>query len=249
MRDVIIATPSYDGRNVCAYTAALVASTKACLEAGINLVPVFMCYDARVHNARNDLLALAVRSESVSDIIWIDADIDWHPAWILRLLEHKADVVGGTYRKKTDAFEGYEFGGSIDKLRTDAAGLMQADHLATGFLRTSRKAFLALWESSPAYLSERGEQRRAFDHAIEDGVERGEDVGMCRKFRALGFTINLDPAMCCNHTGVKTWSGNFQAFADRLLADVAKDAPARRKAARPGKPAKAARGNKRARRH
>lgn len=221
MRRVVVLTPTYDGKVGAAYADALAASVKLCLARGIDLLSYFMCYDAKIHNARNDLMALALRTPDVSDIIWIDADIDWQPDWVLRLLDHPVDVVGGTYQRKGDG-EVYEVGADPDQLVIDAAGLMQVRHLGTGFLRLSLRACAALWEGAPAYRALRGEQRRVFGFNLvktsEGDQEEGEDVGMCRRLRELGFAINLDPGVTCRHTGTKTWSGDFSAWALKLQA-------------------------------
>lgn len=227
MRTVVIATPSYDGRNICGFTAAVVASAKECLARNINLVPLFVCYDAKVHNARNDLLAMCVNTADVSDLIWIDDDTEWAPAWILRLLDHPVDVVGGAVPNKDDAIEGYNVGGDLRNLKAGADGLIPVRHLGTGFLRLSRKAFVALWDKAPPYDTARGKQRRVFGFGLQDGAEIGEDVGMCHRLRELGFAIHLDPLMTCRHTGIKTWGGDFAAWLAR--AHVAAASEAKRK--------------------
>ena len=219
LRRVAIATPSMDGRVDAGYAAALAGSVKHCLAHGIELLPLFVCYDAKLHLARNDLLAMAMAAPDVSDLVWIDADIEWQPEWIQRLLVHPVDVVGGTYPRKADG-AGYEVGAPADG--PAVPGLLPVSHLGTGFLRLSRTAFAALWDAAPPYRAPRGEQRLVFRWDIAaDGQPVGEDVGMCHQLRALGFAIHLDPTMTCVHVGTKRWRADF---ASTLLKAVDRDA-------------------------
>jgi len=78
VKKILIATPSYDGKVDVWYTSALHQTTLIGIEAGIYFHPVFMSYDALIQRSRNDLVALAVEQD-FDGILWIDADIEWHP--------------------------------------------------------------------------------------------------------------------------------------------------------------------------
>ena len=217
MRKVLIATPAHDGRLDVWYTTSLVNSVRIAQEQGIFLHPVFMSYDALVQRARNDLLRLAVEG-GYDDIVWIDADLEWNPMWVMALLESEKDVIGGTYRKKTDDAELYTV--KTKSLEADD-GLVKVDGLGTGFIRLSKKAFTALWESGTPYTNEGKEGRWVFDVKIVDGQLVSEDNVMCAKLQELGFDVWLDPHMTCCHIGTKKFYGNFEDFAQRLTAKVA----------------------------
>ena len=215
MLKVLIATPAYDGRLDVWYTTSLVNSVRIAQDNGIFLHPVFMSYDALVQRARNDLFRLALDYDAV---IWIDADLEWNPMWIMELLGSDKDVIGGTYRKKTDDAELYTVK-TKDLTATD--GLIKVDGLGMGFLKMSKKAVQALWDASQPYQNEGREGRMICDIQIVDGQLVSEDNVVARKLADLGFDIWLDPRMTCCHIGTKKFYGNFEDFAKRLTAQAA----------------------------
>ena len=212
-RKVLIATPAHDGRLDVWYTTSLVNTIGVAQANDIFVHPVFMSYDALVQRARNDLIRLAVEGE-YDDLIFIDSDMEWNPMWIMSLLERQEDVVGGTTRKKTDDAEVYVVKAS--DLTVHDNGLIKAEALGTGFVRLSRKAFLALWDSSPAYQNEGRECRMVCDVQIVDGQLYSEDTILFRKLADLGFDVWLDPRMTCNHLGTKKFCGSFEAYLETL---------------------------------
>ena len=215
MLKVLIATPAYDGRLDVWYTTSLVNSVRIAQDNGIFLHPVFMSYDALVQRARNDLFRLALEYDAV---IWIDSDLEWNPMWIMELLGSDKDVIGGTYRKKTDDAELYTVK-TKDLTATD--GLIKVDGLGMGFVKMSKKAVQALWDASQPYQNEGREGRMVCDIQIVDGQLVSEDNVVTRKLADLGFDIWLDPRMTCCHIGTKKFYGNFEDFAKRLTAQAA----------------------------
>ena len=215
MLKVLIATPAYDGRLDVWYTTSLVNSVRIAQDNGIFLHPVFMSYDALVQRARNDLFRLALDYDAV---IWIDSDLEWNPMWIMELLGSDKDVIGGTYRKKTDDAELYTVK-TKDLTATD--GLIKVDGLGMGFVKMSKKAVQALWDASQPYQNEGREGRMICDIQIVDGQLVSEDNVVTRKLAELGFDIWLDPRMTCCHIGTKKFYGNFEDFAKRLTAQAA----------------------------
>lgn len=215
MLKVLIATPAYDGRLDVWYTTSLVNSVRIAQDNGIFLHPVFLSYDALVQRARNDLFRLALEYDAV---IWIDSDLEWNPMWIMELLGSGKDVIGGTYRKKTDDAELYTV--KTNNLESKD-GLIKVDGLGMGFLKMSKKAAQALWDASQPYQNEGREGRMICDIQIVDGQLVSEDNVVTRKLADLGFDIWLDPRMTCCHIGTKKFYGNFEDFAKRLTAQAA----------------------------
>jgi hypothetical protein len=208
-RTVIIGTPSYDGKLEAHFVSALIDACKLAQEEGINLVPIFLSYDALVQRARNDLVALALKYK-VESLIFIDQDIVFEPEWILKLIASDKHVVGGIYRKKTDEQELYPV--KLKEIEIQQDGTISVDGLATGFLKLSNKALSMLWEASPIYSNEGKESRMVFNVGIVEGSLYSEDNMMCEKLKKLGFKIWLDPTMCCGHIGPKIFKGNFVKY-------------------------------------
>lgn len=220
-RRVMIGTPCYDGRIDVWYVNSLSNTVKMSFEKNVEIIPMWISFDALIQRARNDTLDLAITMD-VDDIIWIDSDIEWEPEHFYRLLDHPVDIVGGTYRKKGDREEYVlrEFP-NITKV-SSTTGLMSVQGLGTGFVRMSKKAFMHLWDSSRSYIDPKDdrERRMAFDVVIEDFPLNGkpkpvptmisEDIYAFQKLIQGGFDVWLDPDITCNHTGPYKFKGDFR---------------------------------------
>jgi len=215
VRKVMIGTLSYDGRIDVRFADALLNTIRAA-PPNVTIIPIYMSYDSLIQRARNDTVALALNN-GFDDLIFIDSDIEWDPAWIFKLLDYPVDVVGGTYRKKTDDEELYVIKQIENPAPVDTrTGLMKVDGIGCGFVRLSRKAMQHLWDVSEPY-EDRGEKRMIFEVLVEDGEILSEDIYMCQKLNRGGIPVHLDARMCCNHTGIKRFQGNFFDYYQRLL--------------------------------
>lgn len=214
MRKVLIATPAYDGRLDVWYTTSLVNAVRVAQANDIFLHPVFMSYDALIQRARNDLFRLAVEG-GYDDMIFIDSDLEFDPMWIMELLACKEDVVGGTYRKKTDEIEQYAV--KTKNVIPNKDGLIEVEALGTGFVRLSNKAFTALWETATPYHNDGREGRMVCDVQIIGGELVSEDNVMFFKLKDLGIKAWLVPHMTCVHIGTKKFHGNFEDYVQRLM--------------------------------
>lgn len=212
-RKVLIATPAYDGRLDVWYTNSLVNTVRVAQANGIFIHPVFMSYDALIQRARNDLFALAVNGD-YDDMIFIDSDMEWAPEWIMELLTREEDVVGGTARKKTDDEEIYV--AKTQDISVHPNGLIKCEGLGTGFVKLSKKAFMAVWGISQEYENEGKLRRMVCDVQIVDGKLYSEDTVLFKKLNSLGFDCWLDPKMTCVHIGTKKFYGNMAAYLDNL---------------------------------
>jgi len=208
-RRVMVGTPSYDGSIDVWYVNSLVNTVKVAEDMNVEIVPMWISYDALIQRARNDTMALA-REMDCDDLIFIDADIEWQPEHFYRLLNYPVDIVGGTYRKKGEA-EIYV--GKIPDphaARDPVTDLLAVDGLGTGFLRFSRRAIDVIWDASKPYHDpDKGERRWIFDVVIQNGDMVSEDIWLCRRMLELGFPTWLDVNITCNHIGFKKYTGDF----------------------------------------
>ena len=131
MRKVLIGTPAYDGRVDVWYANSLVNTIRLSYEKNITIVPVYMAYDSLVQRARNDLVKLAIE-EDFDDLIFIDADQEWDPAWIFKLLDSDKDVIAGTVVKKSDQ-PAFNVKALEDGVKLDGE-LAEVDCVGTGFM-------------------------------------------------------------------------------------------------------------------
>ena len=220
-RRVMIGTPSYDGNVSVWYINSLINTIKLAENYNVEIIPIWVSFDALIQRARNDTVAFAVE-HNCDDLIWIDADIEWQPEWFFKLLEHPVDVVGGTYSKKNDQVEQYVLNlGSHPGVIDSTTGLMQVAGLGTGFLRFSQRAFQWVWDNSTPYIDpDKGnrEKRWIFDVVVRNNNVISEDIWVCTRLVEEGkFDIYLDTTMTCGHVGGKKYDGNFLNWFDKIV--------------------------------
>lgn len=211
----MIATPCMYGALDVWYVNSLVNTIKMAKDREVEIIPIWISFDALLQRARNDQIFTALQM-NCDDIVWIDSDIEWTPEWFYQLLDYPVDVVGGTYRKKGD-LEEYVYR-QIKKTSPNKFGLVKVDGLGTGFVRMSKNAMQHLWEVSKPYIDPKDnrERRMIFDVVVEDidGVPNmiSEDIHAFKKLINGGFDIWLDPKMTCNHTGHYKFQGDFNSW-------------------------------------
>jgi hypothetical protein len=208
MRTVMLAAPSYDGKVNVWHASALSETCKIGLTRNINVIAVYMSFDALVQRARNDIVKMAIDS-NVDDLFFIDCDMDWNPNDFFRMLEYDVGIVGAPVVKKSD-FEQYNVK-LTSQLKIEDNGLSIVDAVGTGMMRIRRDALLKLWEASPEYKEPHKPEptRMVFDIQVIDGQLVSEDIVMCRKWVDMGEKIYIDPVVSCGHSGEKRWIGNF----------------------------------------
>jgi glycosyltransferase involved in cell wall biosynthesis len=216
MKKVLIGTPSYDGNLNVWYVNSLVNTIKIAEHFDTVIFPVYMSYDSLVQRARNDLVKLAL-DEGFDDLIFIDADQEWSPDWVFRLLKAKEDVIAATVVKKSDQIA-FNVKALPEGLKQEKSGFIEVESVGTGFMKISRKALQEIWNISPEYKNENKTNRMVFDIQIVDGELVSEDNIFCNKWRSLGNKVYIDPTMTCNHIGVKKYSGNFIKFIEHITA-------------------------------
>jgi hypothetical protein len=209
MRKVLISAPSYDGKVNVWHATALAETSKIGLSRGINVVAVYMSYDALVQRARNDIFQMAYESE-VDDLVFIDCDVDWNPEDLFRLLEHDVDVVAAPIIKKTDEEHLYSVK-LLGEYSPKENGLVEVDGCATGFFRVRFDAIKKMYEAAEPYQERQKQKssRMVFEVKVVDGSLWAEDIIFCEKWRKMGGKVYIDPNINCGHSGEKRWVSDF----------------------------------------
>lgn len=216
MRKVLFATPCYDGKVHVEFLQSLLATLPLLAQNGIALYPVQINHDALVQRARNDFVRMALETEC-DDLIFMDADQEWNPEWVLRLLQHEVDVVGCPVPKKSDDMLYFNVKLLPEGLLAPVNHLLRVHSVGAGFLRISRRALQQVWDISSEYQNNGTKGRMVFDVEVQDGELVSEDTVFCNKWKSLGGQVWIDPSMTCNHVGSKVYKSNFAAFIKAAL--------------------------------
>lgn len=216
-KKVMIGSPCYDGRLDVWYTNSLVNTIKQSFEHDVEIIPMWVSFDALLQRARNDTIQIALETEC-DDLVFIDSDIEWKPEHFFKLLDCKEDIVGGTYPKKS-SIEEYVLRQLTQSQPDPTTGLIEVDGLGTGFVKLSRKAMQYLWDSSEPYIDPKDnkERRMICDVVIKNMSLHSEDIHMFDKLKEGGFKIWFDPSITCNHIGPKKFTGDYQAWSDSTM--------------------------------
>ena len=220
MRSIFIATPSY-GVPASAYYASLLETIPALERAGHDVrwqEWQLCCY---VHVARNRLAAQFLHS-GMDDLLFIDNDLGWRAADIVKLCSYETDIVGAAapFRHGPGGFPTHVLADDTGHARRDAAsGLLEVDVLPTAIMKINKQVLFDLAKAKLAplrieYKRDGAEHARFlsffdFEADEEHHVEFGEDVTFCRKCQRIGKKPLVDPDMTITHFGQSFREGNL----------------------------------------
>jgi hypothetical protein len=212
MRKVLLGTPCYDGKVNVEFLHSLLNTVALSSKHNTAIFPVQICYDALIQRARNDLVSMALES-NCDDLVFVDADQEWDPEWIFKLLDYPVDLVAGTVPKKSDVDIDFNVKALPGGLTKPVNGLLEVESVGTGFMRISKKALQTVWDISPEYKNNGKTNRMVFDvQILDNGNLISEDNVFCEKWRKSGGGVWIDPTMTCNHIGNKKYQNNFLSF-------------------------------------
>lgn len=173
-----------------------------------------------ISGARATLLKKAITAKA-DIIVFIDHDISWKPADMLRLIETPGDVVAGTYRTREDEpnFMGRPLQtpeGRITSIRED--GCIEMACVPAGFLKITKEAVEKFMRGYPelCYGPPWDQAVDLFNHGAHKGLWWGEDYAFCRRWRDIGGKVWCVPDITLGHhemkSGGKAYIGNYHEY-------------------------------------
>jgi hypothetical protein len=213
---VMFGTPMYGGLAHDAFVQGMIDTTRLFAEKSIPLNYCFLRNESLIQRARNYIVAQFLAS-SCTHLFFIDADIGFDAACVLRILAHDRPIMAGLYRKKT--LEEVAFAMNIQPRpdgtteRDPRTGAIRVGHAATGFLCIKREVLEVMHRNRPElhykpYPTEgkpgpwREKTFLAFDCFIDDaGHYLSEDYGFAVRAAECGFASWVDPGIVLEHHG------------------------------------------------
>ena len=103
LRDVnlFLATPCYGGVVTDQYFLSMFKLSQALIQNGINFRITTLRNESLIPRARNILTAMFMEDPKATHLMFIDADIEFEPDSILRMLAMNKNIVAAAYSKKT----------------------------------------------------------------------------------------------------------------------------------------------------
>jgi hypothetical protein len=180
-----------------------------------------------VSRARNLLVADFLESDA-TDLMFIDADINFDPQDIFRLLAWVSEpnigiAAGIPCARKVEKTYIVTLDEENNQLTMNGMGLVRAKRVATAFMMIKRKVLEDLVEKNPQwkYWDDRSGRwlSAVFDFMVKDDSYVGEDYLFCDRAREIGYEVWVDPTIKLGHMGTIEYEGDFgrEAFYPRLI--------------------------------
>ncbi len=207
---LLIATPSFNGQFPAQYVQSIIGTTNLMQANDVRVNWTACANNSLLPMARNTLVASALTATDWTHLLLIDADIEWRPEDVLRLLARDLPFVAGLYACKTDD-AALEYVPLPGKRPDPATGLLEVDAVGCGFVLLRRHVFLRLIEAYPESRITRTEGvydagslpwvHDWFPLGFQDGVYTSEDYAFCRRWRATGGQVWADLNVQLVHHG------------------------------------------------
>ena len=97
---VHICMPCYGGQLTESTFMSFIKWANTCRQLGIDWTVETMTNESLISRARNTLTAKFLNTQGSTHLMFIDADIDFHPEDVIRLAKHNKDIVVGAYPLK-----------------------------------------------------------------------------------------------------------------------------------------------------
>ena len=234
MTKVFLSTPCYGGLCLEAYMSSIIKLQVLCLKEGIQLMIDTTENESLVHRARNVSVGRFMQKTDCDFLMFIDADIDFDPHAVLRLVKSGHDLSVACYPKKVvmwdQAANAIKAGDNRDMAmlssslvvnigankRSIVDGFVEVLDGPTGFMLIRRSVFKQLEEKFPELWCKNDHQNRdfddyhaAFDCMIDPESRRylSEDYAFCRRWQQVGGKIFADVNTTLGHVGNLPFSG------------------------------------------
>jgi hypothetical protein len=99
--NIFFATPCYGGVVTDQYFLSMFKLSQVLMQYGIKFRITTLRNESLITRARNILTAMFLEDKSCTHLMFIDADIEFEPDSIIRMLAMDKDVIAGAYPKKT----------------------------------------------------------------------------------------------------------------------------------------------------
>lgn len=219
--NIFLACPTYSGVLTTGFHNSSLLTWQACNTATVDISEAHCSEDGLINRARTQLLGAFIEMPACTHIMWIDSDIEWNPADVLRLVCADKPIVCGVYRKRTDSaftFPVVLLEDTPDLIPLDEKGCFEIKYGPGGFMLMRRDAIMrmiAFYPERRCMIRDGGwfADANAFAYDFfptlidDDGVMLSEDYGFCKLARAAGLQVWCIPDIALRHKGGKNFDG------------------------------------------
>jgi hypothetical protein len=222
---VFFATPCYGGLVTDQFFLSIFKASQELVRHGITFRLTTLRNESLVTRARNILSAMFLES-GATHLFFIDADIEFDPDSVIRMLAMDKDIIAAAYPKKALPIQyamNFKYIDPVKKQIRVENGAVEVWDASTGFFCIKREVFEKMMLAYPDlhYKNDSNIDPKlqkfcyAFFDTMIDKDENGdnrylsEDYTFCRLWQRLGGEIWMDPNTRLNHVGSYTFEGDL----------------------------------------
>ena len=235
---LFIATPCYAGQVHVKYMESMISLTTQLTQAGIGMEFYTIPFDSLVPRARNASVTRFMQSRDSTHLLFVDADIQFHPSSVIKMLREDRDVIAGCYPKKSIdlsvVHENFDLVKNQLELIQSAVkyaynlkpqathklerGCVEVLDAPTGFMMIKKSVIRSMVAQYPdtEYINDVGAYQiskddRFFDlfqSQVHENRYLSEDYGFCRLWQKMNGTIVADLSVKLNHIGSFCYFGD-----------------------------------------
>jgi len=218
---VYIAMPSYGAvhrDSVVSLVKLLGELRKAGISSQFNTVQ-----SSLINHGRN-LLTCAFLQSKCSHMLFLDADVEFEPEAVFRMLVAQKDIICTPYRVKLEDTEVIKYAVDFEdekKIPILPGDIVEIEQGPPGLMIIKREVYEKLMIDNPKmHIKFHGEITRSLNSDFmynfwdttfdpEKGLWKGEDLSFCDLARKSGFKIYANLASETIHHGSWGWKGKF----------------------------------------
>jgi hypothetical protein len=223
---ILIATPAYGGLIYVGHFTSILKLERLFHEKGIQVDYEYCYNESLIPRARNTL-ARTFMNTDYTHLLFLDADIEFDPYDILKLIDADKDLIAGLYPKKNVNWEqisnviknnkDIEITPELLKVASREAvvitlndtdinsnnDIIETRYTGTGIMLIKRTVFEQMKEKffNDNYDSGGIIYFRFFDTELKYGVYLSEDYWFCDRWREIGGKVFLLKNFNCKHWG------------------------------------------------
>ena len=216
--NIWIAIPSYTGQVHIGTMRSILTDYTTLIDRGDSVTIYDECCSALIADARAEIVAHFLASDAEM-LVFVDADVAWEAGALINLVDYPVDFVSGIYPMRKDPIEySVAWDESKAELWADENGLLDVDAVPAGFMKMSRVMLEQMTEHYRADLEHYSKNApdnkvvALFDPYWEVDKKFGEDYSFCKRWKAIGGKVLIDPDITMAHVGLKTFAGNLSAW-------------------------------------
>lgn len=211
---LFVGLPTYNGQIHHKTVAGLLQTAHLCAKMQIGFSVDIIPHDAFIGKARSLIVQRFLKTD-FQDLLFVDADVGFSAADVVKVCKNPADICMGLYRLKTadmkvrfpalmfDPVERHPKDESLIKLQYGPAGFMR-------IRRHVLEAMIETWPDDWFTDDEHGKIYDLFPFGRFGNYFMGEDIAFCERAKEAGFEIYAAQGLTLHHAGEHVWSSNWQ---------------------------------------